>query len=166
MKNGNIHLGCNWYAAVSVFFFTTESAKKHEVTIQYGDVGRMSGFKTGIKKTRLFELQLALFASSLHWEICCPREQGVNEVPNNLMDVQHVTKFASGLEDFVKRLQQSIIYNSSDTQVLWSLVHGCYKKDTSFSNARNGHEVCQHLEGVVMSQLMVSQNSQDHKTPL
>jgi hypothetical protein len=26
--------------------------------------------------------------------------------------------------------------------------------------------VCQHLEGVVMSQLMVSQNSQDHKTPL
>jgi hypothetical protein len=76
----------------------------------------MSGFKTGIKKTRLFELQLALFASSLHWEICCPREQGVNEVPNNLKDVQHVTKFASGLEDFVKRLQQSIIYNSSDTQ--------------------------------------------------
>jgi hypothetical protein len=115
LKNGNIHIGCNWYAAVSVFFFTTESAKKHKVTIQYGDVGRMSGFKTGIKKTRLFELQLALFASSLHWEICCPREQGVND-PNNLKDVQHVTKFASGLEDFVKRLQQSIIYNSSDTQ--------------------------------------------------
>jgi hypothetical protein len=128
----------------------------------------MSGFKTGIKKTRLFELWLALFASSLHWEICCPREQRVNEVPNNLKDVQHVTKFASGLEDFVKRLQRSMICNSSDTQipVLWSLGHGCYRKGTSFSNARNGHEVCQHLEGVVMIQLMVSQNSQDHKTPV
>ncbi len=117
MKNGNIHLGCNWYAAVSVFFFfTTESAKKHKVTIQYADVGRMSGFKTGIKKTGLFELQLALFASSLHWEICWPREQGANEVANNLKGVQHVNKFASGLEDFVKRLQQSIICNSSHTQ--------------------------------------------------
>jgi hypothetical protein len=52
----------------------------------------------------------------LHWEICCLREQGANEVLNNLKDIQHVTKFASGLEDFVKRLQQSIICNSSNTQ--------------------------------------------------